>query len=142
MAIAATVYMDDMGGEGLQQLAELSVQRADPSVHRPHHLAAQLVERKGYRLLFDGSFLWEFVMHTPFLTEQNPAFVLGRCLEFSFVFFRFQAEDGIRDWSVTGVQTCALPISSRRRHTRLVSDWSSDVCSSDLKQKTAYEIGQ
>src|SRR5262249_58455251 len=28
-----------------------------------------------------------------------------------FVFFFFQAEDGIRDWSVTGVQTCALPIS-------------------------------
>src|SRR5258706_11933890 len=31
---------------------------------------------------------------------------------FLFVFFFFfQAEDGIRDWSVTGVQTCALPIS-------------------------------
>ena len=29
---------------------------------------------------------------------------------FDFVFFFFQAEDGIRDWSVTGVQTCALPI--------------------------------
>src|SRR5699024_12079365 len=28
-----------------------------------------------------------------------------------FVFF-FQAEDGIRDRNVTGVQTCALPISS------------------------------
>src|SRR5438046_9057006 len=27
-----------------------------------------------------------------------------------FCFFFFQAEDGIRDWSVTGVQTCALPI--------------------------------
>ena len=26
------------------------------------------------------------------------------------VFFFFQAEDGIRDTSVTGVQTCALPI--------------------------------
>src|SRR5262249_22905453 len=26
--------------------------------------------------------------------------------------FFFQAEDGIRDWSVTGVQTCALPISN------------------------------
>src|SRR5262249_58483448 len=25
--------------------------------------------------------------------------------------------------------------SSRRRHTRLVSDWSSDVCSSDLDEK-------
>src|SRR5437016_11426224 len=27
-------------------------------------------------------------------------------------YFFFQAEDGIRDWSVTGVQTCALPISA------------------------------
>src|SRR5438093_4387345 len=32
------------------------------------------------------------------------------CVFFFCVFF-FQAEDGIRDWSVTGVQTCALPIS-------------------------------
>src|SRR5262249_1249506 len=30
-------------------------------------------------------------------------------------FFVFEGEDGIRDWSVTGVQTCALPISSRCR---------------------------
>src|SRR5438046_6323783 len=29
------------------------------------------------------------------------------------MFFFFQAEDGIRDWSVTGVQTCALPILRR-----------------------------
>src|SRR5687768_17771421 len=29
---------------------------------------------------------------------------------FLFVFFFFQAEDGIRDVAVTGVQTCALPI--------------------------------
>src|SRR5690349_23954304 len=28
-------------------------------------------------------------------------------------FFFFQAEDGIRDLYVTGVQTCALPISGR-----------------------------
>src|SRR5437016_9307514 len=34
--------------------------------------------------------------------------VLFRFISF---FFFFQAEDGIRDWSVTGVQTCALPIS-------------------------------
>src|SRR2546427_12597634 len=31
---------------------------------------------------------------------------------YSFFFF-FQAEDGIRDLTVTGVQTCALPISGR-----------------------------
>src|SRR5215467_13914233 len=28
------------------------------------------------------------------------------------IFFFFQAEDGIRDYKVTGVQTCALPISA------------------------------
>src|SRR5947207_10002965 len=31
----------------------------------------------------------------------------------TFSFFFFQAEDGIRDHCVTGVQTCALPISQR-----------------------------
>src|SRR5258706_3800600 len=36
---------------------------------------------------------------------------LRRTLNTSFFFL--QAEDGIRDWSVTGVQTCALPISTR-----------------------------
>src|SRR3989442_5832981 len=39
----------------------------------------------------------------------------------SFFFFFFQAEDGIRDADVTGVQTCALPISVRcawPRHRR------------------------
>src|SRR5256885_2964741 len=30
------------------------------------------------------------------------------------VFFFFQAEDGIRDYKVTGVQTCALPILDRQ----------------------------
>src|SRR5690606_40365607 len=30
------------------------------------------------------------------------------------LFFFFQPDDGIRDFHVTGVQTCALPISSRR----------------------------
>src|SRR6266487_5219138 len=32
------------------------------------------------------------------------------------VFFFFQAEDGIRDGRVTGVQTCALPISPLLAH--------------------------
>src|SRR5262249_59326371 len=31
-----------------------------------------------------------------------------------------------------GVAGLLFFFSSRRRHTRLVSDWSSDVCSSDL----------
>src|SRR2546427_7306688 len=37
-------------------------------------------------------------------------------------FFFFQAEDGIRDLTVTGVQTCALPILRSRRRRRAVPD--------------------
>src|SRR3712207_8891951 len=36
------------------------------------------------------------------------------------MFFFFQAEDGIRDIGVTGVQTCALPISLFHGHVLLV----------------------
>src|SRR5438034_1347089 len=37
----------------------------------------------------------------------------------SSFFFFFQAEDGIRDHCVTGVQTCALPICEARRRARV-----------------------
>src|SRR2546430_10513661 len=36
------------------------------------------------------------------------------------LFFFFQAEDGIRDLTVTGVQTCALPIYARQRFSVLI----------------------
>src|SRR5699024_12181159 len=36
--------------------------------------------------------------------------VLTLCIHYCVFFFFFQAEDGIRDRNVTGVQTCALPI--------------------------------
>src|SRR2546427_9222996 len=36
--------------------------------------------------------------------------ITSACSSFSLFFFFFQAEDGIRDLTVTGVQTCALPI--------------------------------
>src|SRR5436190_12800036 len=38
-----------------------------------------------------------------------------RHLLYEALAFFFQAEDGIRDHCVTGVQTCALPISARSR---------------------------
>src|SRR5689334_24705060 len=38
------------------------------------------------------------------------SFLFYMFLLFYFFFFFFQAEDGIRDGTVTGVQTCALPI--------------------------------
>src|SRR5690606_40551960 len=39
-----------------------------------------------------------------------------------FFFFFFQAEDGIRDFHVTGVQTCALPIFPELEVIREVLD--------------------
>src|SRR5258706_11051935 len=40
--------------------------------------------------------------------KRKRLYEIGQWLEFRSVVFFFQAEDGIRDWSVTGVQTCAL----------------------------------
>src|SRR3712207_8718729 len=51
-------------------------------------------------------------------SEGGDMNIFGR--SWSIGFFFFQAEDGIRDIGVTGVQTCALPISTRlgiSRHT-------------------------
>src|SRR2546427_7663709 len=47
--------------------------------------------------------------------------VVWETLEVGFysVFFFFQAEDGIRDLTVTGVQTCALPISRAAKNSRV-----------------------
>src|SRR5699024_11626223 len=42
----------------------------------------------------------------------STLYMLDCCL----FFFFFQAEDGIRDRNVTGVQTCALPILFHRQH--------------------------
>src|SRR5215467_15129157 len=42
-------------------------------------------------------------------------------------FFFFQAEDGIRDYKVTGVQTCALPISPLTVSQYLPADLRFDV---------------
>src|SRR5256886_14557520 len=51
-----------------------------------------------------------------------------------YSFFFFQAEDGIRDLTVTGVQTCALPISASSR--------SSDrTCRSRSTRSTASKRG-
>src|SRR2546427_4191247 len=41
-----------------------------------------------------------------------------------FVFFFFQAEDGIRDLTVTGVQTCALPI-----YVQIIREFFGKPCS-------------
>src|SRR2546427_677405 len=53
-----------------------------------------------------------------------------------FFFFFFQAEDGIRDLTVTGVQTCALPISTRRanrdRGTGVVEERDFGIRERDL----------
>src|SRR2546429_1389222 len=57
------------------------------------------------------------------------------------VFFFFQAEDGIRDVAVTGVQTCALPISlmafssPQRRQINCTIRSAPSSSSEDLLQK-------
>src|SRR5712691_7262642 len=47
-----------------------------------------------------------------------------------YFFFFFQAEDGIRDLTVTGVQTCALPIWASKRCI------STPACSTPIRSNT------
>src|SRR5260370_3834540 len=53
----------------------------------------------------------------PYLYKRNRAYEIRVRVEFRRVLFRSQAEDGIRDSSVTGVQTCALPIFKSDTYT-------------------------
>src|SRR5688572_32226225 len=50
-----------------------------------------------------------------------------------FFFFFFQAEDGIRDLTVTGVQTCALPIF-------LVVPGERDLARAGQVEVVAFEV--
>src|SRR5260221_8399288 len=58
----------------------------------------------------------------------------GRGRGIRWLFFFFQAEDGIRDHCVTGVQTCALPISSG---CSAVSD-SRSIRTSAVQRRVTY----
>src|SRR2546422_7663669 len=62
------------------------------------------------------------------------AFVVIYILCYFCFFFFFQAEDGIRDVAVTGVQTCALPILDRWWRPR----WNS-VQSNAQEGKTSVQ---
>src|SRR3989441_1513537 len=52
--------------------------------------------------------------HSKLVKYVDWVILLSVVLVFRYFFFFFQAEDGIRDKLVTGVQTCALPISCHR----------------------------
>src|SRR2546430_12224322 len=57
------------------------------------------------------------------------------------VFFFFQAEDGIRDLTVTGVQTCALPISEQAALGRVATLVAEAVPPGEVFTAVAAEAG-
>src|SRR5262245_63439176 len=59
--------------------------------------------------------------------------MLDLCLLVLFFYFSFHC--------VVLIILCIFFFSSRRRHTRCLSDWSSDVCSSDLGGPTKHSTG-
>src|SRR5258708_9072913 len=82
--------------------------------------------------------IWDFaqsVMRSGATAPPGPTLISVSvlCLA-SFVFF-FQAEDGIRDDLVTGVQTCALPISFEEGANSKIRKVSSDQKISPLETR-------
>src|SRR5256886_12533446 len=61
------------------------------------------------------------------------------CADSMLVFFFFQAEDGIRDLTVTGVQTCALPIFGKA-HVRALQRYQQRLANvTGIDAKTMLE---
>src|SRR5437764_9370416 len=60
--------------------------------------------------------------------------------ECGVVFFFFQAEDGIRDTSVTGVQTCALPILRRSPKARRSGNFYRSAVLSEIFSAEALSV--
>src|SRR5690625_1845257 len=58
----------------------------------------------------------------------------------SYPYFILQAEDGIRDGHVTGVQTCALPISNSHRH--VVTEKIKQPVAADQRQRQGAQDDQ
>src|SRR5256885_6774720 len=76
------------------------------------------ITRGVYPTMYRGR-LWTMRQFAGFGTAEDTnrcfAYLLqqgqnGLSVDFDLLIFFFQAEDGIRDYKVTGVQTCALPI--------------------------------
>src|SRR5256885_7763281 len=81
--------------------------------------------------------MYDHRVDSVFVVVSNQSFrILGRLIVMYgvtylySVFFFFQAEDGIRDYKVTGVQTCALPI------------WRCPFGSVGVEQQTPAVLGR
>src|ERR1022692_3676977 len=94
-----------------------SAARASQRVFRSYYSSRIVTTSKSEDPICDKLQLEAFMQaHSPRLSSQFPSQPARRDFfktAAAGVFF-FQAEDGIRDYKVTGVQTCALPICVRR----------------------------
>src|SRR2546425_8745087 len=77
-----------------------------------------------------------------------PAWARANCVhdilrldDFLFFFF-FQAEDGIRDKLVTGVQTCALPICARGAAIAVSRGLLGVLTPAELEGVLAHEVAK
>src|SRR6185503_20304840 len=72
----------------------------------------------------------------------STVYLFYLCRIYLDFFFFFQAEDGIRDVAVTGVQTCALPISVAPGHTSPFGSrrwfWYGAICSRAHWKKRSF----
>src|SRR5690606_39890002 len=59
-----------------------------------------------------------------------------------WIVFFFQAEDGIRDFHVTGVQTCALPISQEALAMGLINKVVPDGAALEAARELADQIAE
>src|SRR5437762_8987880 len=100
-----------------------------------------MVNQEHLDLLKQGTAIWnrwreEHPDITPDLKDGHLASLSLKEINFSFADLSF-ADLSFTDLSFADLRGANLFFfSSRRRHTRYIGDWSSDVCSSDLVHST------
>src|SRR5438270_1272865 len=101
----------------LQQYRHVAIVGVSADPYRHSHLVAIYLQAEGYDIIpINPSYAGQTLLSKRVYATLTEAKEVGEQIEVVDIFrFFFQAEDGIRDLTETGVQTCALPISVRSR---------------------------
>src|ERR1039457_892794 len=103
------ILMSFAGADGIQALQQ--IQTSNDRIRDDFLLRTRVLERIRGDLYLSGTDIRDYLLEPQAGKAEGHRYTLLENRRDMDAAVFFQAEDGIRDYKVTGVQTCALPIS-------------------------------